>query len=179
MRHVGGRFWVNSRSILVNSGSYLRKPQETSGNLRNIPVFTRIYPYLPVLARIYHCVLTPLGSPTGSLKRSYVHVPVVPWPVAWWRCMLTCGAGVYQGGYTGWVWGGAIPGYYPAPARKGPRTAERAPEGLQGLEWVVLGAWTRHPYVQAPGPPLRGPVGSLWDPPCPGPFLEQNPPPGQ
>ena len=42
------------------------------------------------------------------------------------------GPGGYREGYTG---------YYPATLlEEGPDTAERAPEGLQGLEWVVSGA---------------------------------------
>ena len=65
------------------------------------------------------------------------------------------GEGVHGWGMAGWVPGGAIPGYYPAARKEVPGTAERAPEGLQGLEWVVPGTGC----VRAPGPPLRGPVG--------------------
>ena len=46
-------------------------------------------------------------------------------------------------GYGDWV---GIPGeYYPATARaRNPAdTAERAPEALQGLEWVVSAGWAR------------------------------------
>ena len=41
-------------------------------------------------------------------------------------------------------------------------TAKRAPEGLQGLEWVVR--VQRAPDVRSP--PLRGPVGSGTLPGC-------------
>ena len=58
----------------------------------------------------YTCVLRPLGSPTVSQKRSFVHVPVVPWPG------VVCGAGHERGVYgyrrvgTGWYTGWVIPG---------------------------------------------------------------------
>ena len=67
-------------------------------------------------------------------------------------------AGGYQGGYTGWVPGWGIPGSTTQPpSTKGPTprteamTAERAPEALQGLEWVVIAAVT-------PGPPIPLPT---------------------
>ena len=41
-------------------------------------------------------------------------------------------------GIPGWVYRGAIPGYYPATPKSTLRPAKRAPEGLQGLEWVGL-----------------------------------------
>ena len=40
--------------------------------------------------------------------------------------------GVYQGGYTGWVVGGAIPGYYPAARGEVLRPAERARRPCRG-----------------------------------------------
>ena len=76
-----------------------------------------------------------------------------------------CTGWVYRVGIPGWVPGRAIPGYYPAPARKGPCTAKRAPEGLQGLEWVVHGAWTRHPVRPGSCTHPLGPVGPLQGPP--------------
>ena len=62
---------------------------------------------------------------------------------------------------TGWVQGGAIPGYYPASTKGGPRTAKRAPEALQGLEWVVLGRNARCGGGDGPGTTPAGP-GRSW-----------------
>ena len=51
---------------------------------------------------------------------------------------------------------GAIPGTTPAPREEGPDTAKRAPEALQGPEWVVSGAgrvtggWTGIPHPAGP-----------------------------
>ena len=59
--------------------------------------------------------------------------------------------GGYQGGWTG----RAIPGTTQHAARGGPRTAKRAPEALQGLEWVVLGPDVRGTAGHAPVPTLR------------------------
>ena len=79
---------------------------ETSWKPHELPVFTRIYPYLPVLSALYLCVLTPLGSPTGLPKRSYVHVRGVPGPVVGPGCARAvvpggCTRVGIQGGYTG------------------------------------------------------------------------------
>ena len=137
-----GRFWVNSR---VNSGHILGNLMETSGKPQGIPVFTRIYPYLPVLyqylpvfTRIYPCLpvfpvfFIPLGSPTGPWKRLLL-------PRHGRRRELA-GSGVrarvwYRGGYTGWL-------YRVLPSRQGrTRKAEAGqrsgPRKPKGLEWVV------------------------------------------
>ena len=50
-----------------------------------------------------------------------------------------CTWGGYTGGYTGWVIRGYT-GTTPAPRKEVPVPAKRAPEGLQGLEWVGTGA---------------------------------------
>ena len=55
--------------------------------------------------------------------------------------------------------GRVIPGQYPAAKDvhcKGILTAERAPEALQGLEWVV-----RMPVPVRPHPPLQGPFPAV------------------
>ena len=85
---------------------------ETSWKPHDSPVFTRIYPYLPVFARtpvLLVCSNTPRFS-YGTLKTAVSGVSTG-----------THGAG--GGCVPGWVWGPggygrvAIPGYYPA-ARK-------------------------------------------------------------
>ena len=81
------------------------------------------------------CVPAPLGSPTGPQKRSYGTA----------RGHRTAGSGhrgeeVYGRGMGTRVGGGGvIPGTQHAARGVLPMTAERAPEGLQGLEWVVMG----------------------------------------
>ena len=85
------------------------------------------------------------------------------------------GSGGVRAGYgTGWVYRVGVQegytGYYPAPREDSPMTAERAPEGLQGLEWVVIGLG-RVSWVFGGGdghiPTLRArsvpPVGPPWE----------------
>ena len=67
----------------------------------------------------------------------------------------------YQGGYTGWVQGGVIPVHPARCSRRGLGTAKRAPEGLQGLEWVVPRARTR-PALRPPLPAV-GPASLSQD----------------
>ena len=62
----------------------------------------------------------------------------------------------YQGGYTGWGTGRAIPGYYPATAKRSPDSEAGPGSPGTGLEWVV---WVQrplrlldHPLRCAPGP---------------------------
>ena len=74
-----------------------------------------------------------------------------------------------QGGYTGVGTGGVLPSYR---ARKVPGTAERAPEGPQGLEWVVPGAWARVLQCSAAGRALYHPAGPVRHP---GAFPVQDP----
>ena len=78
--------------------------------------------------------------------------------------------GVLPGYGDGWVPGRGNTGTQPSCSGRGPRTAKRAPEALQGLEWVVLGA---RASVQAWYHPA-GPVGSLRAPPCTSPSLLGN-----
>ena len=91
-----------------------------------------------------------------------------------------CTAGGYQGGVqrvgtrvgiqrVGT--GRAIPGYYPAARGDLHMTAERAPEALQGLEWVVI--WRSGALGDGGGSQDHptGPVGACgpslsWDPDC-------------
>ena len=69
---------------------------------------------------------------------------------------------------TGWVGGGV----YPVPSQllgEGPRTAKRAPEAPQVLEWVVLGAGRPGSNQcsaagRAPGTTLRARSGTLQVP---------------
>ena len=56
----------------------------------------------------YRCVLIPLGSPTRCLKRSFVHVPVVPWPGV--PFVLAGDADVLAGWVPGWVYRVVIQG---------------------------------------------------------------------
>ena len=91
---------------------------------------------------------TPLGSPTWSQKRSYVHVPVVPYPCMY-TVLVDVRAGLrawvlprdgYTGGCTGWV----IPGHgTPSHAARGECRSQRSgPVGpCKGPEWwgSVLG----------------------------------------
>ena len=113
-----------------------------------------------------------LGSPTGSQKRSYVHVPGCQVTVRGTAVSRTC----VPGGYWGRVYrvgvGRAIPGTQPPRSQlleEGPGTAERAPGSPAGagvgwyLEPDVLGPLVRpsspRPPLPAVGPgPLQGPV---------------------
>ena len=64
----------------------------------------------------------------------------------------------------GWAGGGV----YRVPTQllgERPRTAKRAPEALQGLEWVVLGLGRTGRAGRAMYHP-SGPVGHLRCPPC-------------
>ena len=123
----------------------------------------------------YGCVPVPLGSPTVSLKRLFlVTRPYFAWPALG----VGCGPGGYQGGVYRVLPGGLyrVPTHR-TPALLGEQTlpAKRAPEGLQGLEWVGRvqrangrrGRVLYHP---------SGPVGATRGPPCTGP-LECRPGP--
>ena len=74
------------------------------------------------------------------------------------------GGMVRQQGSTGWDgytggYGEGYTGYYPAAARgEVHMTAKRAPEGLQGLEWVVICSSDARTHPS-------GPVGALQAPP--------------
>ena len=87
------------------------------------------------------CVLPPLGSPSDLQKRSYVHVPVVPYSGVHDAQNGGAGLGCTTGGYTGWVPGRVIPGYtQPArfAARRHPdqRSGPRKPyRGWSGWVW--------------------------------------------
>ena len=63
---------------------------------------------------------------------------------------------------TGWGGGGVIPGT-PSPLleERYPDRRSRAPEALQGLEWVVRVARTPIPVLHPPFGPGRAPVPSL------------------
>ena len=102
------------------------------------------------------CVLIPLGSPTPSRKRSYVHVPGVrrPWHQ---RCTVSCRRGMGPGGYTGVVYRvGTGEGYTGTqPAARGdlqiPAKRARSPAG-----GGVVGIWRSGALGdggQLPGPP--------------------------
>ena len=68
-----------------------------------------VYPYPK-------CVILPLGSPTGTRKRSYVHVPRVPAAVVSAVLPGCAGPGWVPGGVYRVGTGRGIPGgYYPAP----------------------------------------------------------------
>ena len=56
------------------------------------------------------------------------------------------GWGMVPGGYTGWVYRGCIPGYYPSTAQGGPSDSEAGPGSLR--EAGVGGHWGR---VRVPG----------------------------
>ena len=85
------------------------------------------------------CVLLPLGSPSGSQKRPYVHVPVVPRrarqcvrhrSVGGDRCL-----GGYRVGYTGWVIRRAIPDPAMLLALSPPRRTATAGSGPCNAGW--------------------------------------------
>ena len=138
-------------------------------NLRNV--------YKPVWDPGNVCVLLPLGSPTVSPKRSYVHAASTP-SAAGSVHMRWCTGGVWYwvgilGGYTGWVYG-VLYRVLPSCSRRGPGTAERAPEPLQGVEWVVPGARTSLYTMVRTRPldhPLQPPWGFRGPLRCPGPSL--------
>ena len=119
------------------------------------------------------CVLTPLGSPTGSQKRSYGTARGDPGRVVHDAATVWDGSrqvGI-QGGYTGGYTGGYARGVLPSHrARKSHIPAKRARTALQGPGVVGIWDWTRDRRWAAPGPPLRGPVGPMLGPPCPGPL---------
>ena len=120
----------------------------------------------------YRCVLLPLGSPTGTPERSYVHVPQCPDRVV--HDAATVQDGVWcRVGIPGWVYRvGTRVGYYrdTQPAARGEVQHQRSgPVGPAGAGVVGAGARTYRAAGTAPGPPLRGPVDALWASPCPGP----------
>ena len=76
--------------------------------------------------------------------------------------------GVYRVVRAGWVWRVGIPGStYPARRARNPAnmTAERAPEVLQGLEWVVMCSRVGACPSTHPAGPVRHPcLPWYWDP---------------
>ena len=167
------QFW----SILVNSevnssktGPKLSKTgtktSKTGPKLSQTAVLSLQKPQNPQIPGSEACVLLPLGSPTVSRKRSYVHVPRAPGPARGTAVSRTCTAGGYQGGYTGWVYrvgiGGAIP--VPHPAARGEAQDSGAGPGSphRGLEWVVLGLGRTNGGGTAPGPPSGPGQATLW-----------------
>ena len=109
-------------------------------------------------------------------KRSYVHVPVVPYPAV--HDAQNGGAGrvgipgVYQGGYTGWVIRGHIPSQ-PALLEEGPAAVQRPQGAGPALGRVVrkqAGAGRTRCSAGGDGSQDHpaGPVGLPWSPPCPG-----------
>ena len=85
--------------------------------------------------------------------------PVVPRTVVYPCCRdVRCLAGCTRVGIQVGTWEGYT-GYYPASLKAEGMTAERAPEGLQGLEWVVIPAAPAQPSTHPSGPvgPTRGP----------------------
>ena len=81
-----------------------------------------------------------------------------------------CRTGMVPGWVYGWVYRVGIPGEYPAasPPRPGERSQVQrsGPRKPRGLEWVVPGSSGVTVGGDGPVPPLRGPVGALWAPPC-------------
>ena len=129
--------------------------------------------YKPAWDLKYGCVLTPLGSPTTGLKRSYVHVRRAP------ARTRQCVRHRSVGGCTTGVWdrwvggGGAIPVHPPSCSRRVPQTAERARKACRA--WSG-GLWEPDAQcAQSQDPPLRGPVGPIlgppWSWPCLAPLL--------
>ena len=117
----------------------------------------------------YGCVLIPLGSPTRCPKVLFWHAGGVP--VRWSsRAVRWVRAGGY---YRVGIQGGYREGLYRGTTQlleEGPRySRRRAPEALQGLEWVVPGSrtyWGRCRSVPPSGPgryPCR--VPPCTDPP--------------
>ena len=99
---------------------------------------------------------TPLGSPTVSQKRPYVHVPV---DEGW--CRSGYGTGwVYRVGtrvvHTGWVYRVGNTGYtgYPASSkdvhRQAPCRQRSGPRKPKGLEWVVCRVRPVRPSTHPP-----------------------------
>ena len=171
-----GQFWSilsKTWSILVNSGQFSVKQGQNSAKQGQNSAKQCQQCQNSAKQCKTRCVLLPLGSPTGPLKRSYVHVPVVPWSrrgggAGHERGVLWCGLG----GYTGWV----IPGPHPSSPlcceedpnstqRSGPR---KPPAGR--LEWVGCGVRglpgvRRRGRVPTPaGPGRPSPGGPPWYP---------------
>ena len=89
----------------------------------------------------YGCVLIPLGSPLRVQKRSYVHVPVVPW--------LVRGGGAGHERGTGWVragWVYRVGNTQAHPPSTQPAAARSTPEA---------------PSVAGPGSPAGAGVGGV------------------
>ena len=116
------------------------------------------------------CVLIPLGSPTRPQKRSYVHVSGsrTPWRQRCWTSGVP--GWVYRGGYTGVGIREGNTGVLPSHRGEGLMTAKRAPETLQGSEWVVM----RAGRVRAAGTTHSSPTGASGARfAVPAPLLEQ------
>ena len=160
MRSLFSRIGLKLSKTCTKLSKTSHKPAINQSNGRAISYIQ----YKPVWDPETQCVLAPLGSPTDLQKRVYEQsVPAC----------RTCTGGVYRVGYGDRV---GVPGwlYWVLPSHlleEVPSTAERAPEALQGLEWVVLGAG-RTGLGTAAGTALyhpAGPVGALRAPPCTGP----------
>ena len=159
MRHVGGRYWVNSEvNIEVNSSKRVLNSVKTVSNLSktgtklsetvsntvksqsNGRVNLRnmyIRPGSVPEAGYTVCSDTPRFSYDGS-KTAVQHVGTSGWYCGWDGCT----GWVYRVGTGGWVYrvgtGGAIPGYYPAIGKR--RQSQRSgPVGpCRGPEWWGL-----------------------------------------
>ena len=129
-----------------------------------------------------HCVLTPLGSPTVSPKRSYVHAPGCPYTVfvpgtSMLRDPCSGLDGYSRVGNTGVYWVGNTG--YPAttalleesavPSEAGPEAPVGGWSGGELCSDVpgTAGMLQDHP---------SGPVGTLRVPPCPGPCFPASQP---
>ena len=130
------------------------KPPETQSNGRVNPTRGVIQPWRSLRAVLHVCSDTPRFS-YGTSKTTTLSGNDGSTGGA--REGVRAGYGT-RDGYTGWVAGWVIPGpvpTQPAARKEVPRTAKRAPEGLQGLEWVVRGAGC----VRASDPTTPDPAG--------------------
>ena len=132
---------VNSGQFLVNSGQFSGNLIETSGNLIEtsyipsyIPVFTRIYPYLPVFTRTPRI---PLCSHTPRFSYGTLRTAVY--------CVSTGTHGAGREGVPGWGMG---PGGYR--------------EGLYRVLPSQLLEERTTDSEAGPGSPARAGVGGQW-----------------
>ena len=130
-----------------------------------------------------HLYSTPLGSPTGVPELPYVHAREAPPAHAPLATARAAGRVRDHVRVYGWVYGRAIPGYYP-PSHRALReqacTAKRAPEAPSGgwSGWY-MGPSPSDRSPEHPGPTLRARSDPCRVLPGPGPSPRAKPPPGQ
>ena len=105
-------------------------------------------------------------TPRFSYETSETAVPTTSYTAPTDACGAVYGLGRVYGWVPGWVIRVGIPGSTPSHLESGGLTAKRAPEGPQGLEWVV--SLQRAPELQYPPTPLRSGARFAGTGPLPG-----------